>query len=140
MATSIQRLAIMVIILDLLLVMTGIFVYSTNDAILQTEAEQRIVNYQNWSYDLEEGFPNPTPDSQSIYLDRQFGDVKFGGRQVFNILKEGLEIRSTDECFGEDCSVEYKKWIITAIILFYTIINAVLGLEIFFIFYSKKYT
>ena len=138
MATSIQRLIVIVLMVDIMLALIGGFIFSTGQEDL--EYNNYIQSYENWSQDFRTIYPESNPDAETVYLDRQFGDAKYGGGAVFNLLGDGIGLPEIDSCEGQSCSNNNIKWIYSAVALVVAILNILLGFELFQIFYSKKNT
>lgn len=138
MATSIQRLVIIVLMVDLILALIGGFVYSTGQEDL--EYTNYVQSYQNWSKDFQTIYPESTPDAETVYLDKQFGDAKYGGKAVFNIFGGGVDLPSIDSCEGQSCNNNNMKWIYNIVLFVVAILNILVGYELFQIFYAKKNT
>jgi len=140
MANSVQRLIVMILLLNVILTLVGSFVYSVSDAHLLSEADTYLETYQNWTYDIETGFPNPTTDSGNVYIDKSYGDVTLGQKGFWEILKGGVSITYGGGCMGEDCSVSYVNWLVKGVQWILRIINILAILEVVYLVYSKKHT
>ena len=137
MATSIQRLMIVIIMMDILFVIVGGFVYNHSDPKL--EAIQYTDGYADWNKEFREIYPESNPDTSSVYLSQQVMDDKYGGQQVFKILSGGVEAPEI-EVSEADSGGTAGSWIYWAVGFVLLIINALGAFEIFQIFYSKKNT
>lgn len=138
MATSIQRMVIIVLMIDIILAIVGGFVYNTGQEDL--EFTNYVAGYQNWSKDFQEIYPSATPDAETVYLDKQFGDSKYGGKAVFNLFGGGIDTPEIDSCEGQSCSNSNIKWIYNIVAFVIAIINILLAYELFQIFYARKHT
>jgi len=138
MAISTQRLVVIVLMIDILISLIGGFVYNTNNQDLTYK--NYVGSYQNWSKDFQNIYPKSNPDAQTVYLDKQFGDAKYGGKAVFNLFGKGLDLPKINSCNGQSCKNNNIKWLYNVVTLIIALINILLGYELFQIFYSKKNT
>ena len=141
-ATSLQRILILVIILDIFLIMVFNFSYG-NIANNDNVASDSISKYGNFSRDFSNRFDTETDDEDRLQLNPSHGDPKAGGRAIWEIFNEGIGsggLRDSDNCLGSDCGFTYIYWVIFGFWLFMGIIHTLLGLEIYFMFINRKYT
>lgn len=137
MATSIQRIVVVLFMIDLLFVLTSAFVYNHSDP--QQEIAEYVDSYNTWNQEFREIYPEANPDTNNLYLSQEIMDDKYGGSQIFKILSGGVqtpELQTSESDSGGVAGV----WVFWGITLVIIIINALGAFEIFQIFYAKKNT
>lgn len=140
MATSLQRLIIMVLVLDLMLIMVGSFAYSTNQDYIQTQEETRVETYTNWTNSFHTNINTETDDESRLQLNPTFGDAKSSGKSMWELFKNGISISNYGSCLGEDCTYNYVYWVVAGVGLFVVIVHLLLAMEVYFLIINKKYT
>lgn len=138
MAMSTQRLAIIVIMLDLILAMMGYFIYNTGTQ--QVEIETYVTNQQNFTKTFDETFRSQTPDTATVYLDKQAGDSKYAGIAIWDIFSKKAEIPEGDTCDGISCNngtIKTFYWLVATII---GVFNILLIIEGYLVLINKKAT
>ncbi len=139
MGTSVQRLLIMLVLLNFLLVTIASVIYAVDSSTTLDEADTYLDSYDNWTYDMIEGFPNPTTDSGSVYIDKSYGDVALLQSGFWGILKGGLSMTYGSGCLGENCDIVYVNWLVNGIKWIIKLVNLLAILQILYIGYSKKH-
>lgn len=131
----------MLIIINILLLgLIPAIKLSINDNEVETQLKNQIGSYVEVTNEFNEEFTNPTPETQTTYLDKQYGDLKFAGGSVFDIIRNGIPNEDVETCVGEDCNSEVIKWIGIGIGTTLGVLDLIIIIELFFVFYSKKWT
>lgn len=138
MATSIQRIIIVLFIIDFLFVTVGLFINNHSDPTL--EAVKYESSYEEWNKDFRDYYPETNPDTSNNVLETEVMDSKFGGMSVFRVLEGGINLPDESGCAGFECESTAGVWVYTGIGILILLINLLGAYEIFQIFYAKKYT
>lgn len=141
-ATSIQRLLVMVVMLDLLIGFSLAFALSGSTATMKSDFTNYMEKGQNTTKSIQENYGTQTPDTTTNtgFIDKTFGDVRLIAGAIWDTIKTGLGMKGSNDCYGEDCSVDYIFWITGAVGLVLLIIHILIAVEAYFVFFSKKYT
>lgn len=137
MATSTQRLLVMTLALQTLLVMTSMMIGSNElyNNYVTTDGQ----DLQNHTANYITNFENTNPDTNANIFETQYGDQKEGGKGFFQILKNGVGYNNPCENDYTYCTITetkmggYLVWIIR-------IINLLIIFELFLLIYAKKNT
>lgn len=140
MATSIKRVIVMLVFIDLLLViMMGFASNITQNDVSTIEISNSYNGLENWTNDFNDQFTQSNPDTQVVQLDKSFGDVRFGQKKIYEILKDGIKYPFSYNCIDIDCSNTYQSAIQSGVKWFIILVNVFAIMDIIFIAYSKKY-
>lgn len=140
MATNLQRLIIMVVLMDFMIGLVAIFAFSSSLDYANTQAEEKIGMYENWTTQYNERVNTETDDEDRTILNPSFGDAKASGKGIWELMKKGVSIQDFGTCLGENCSYLYVYWIVFGVTTFIALIHLLLGLEIYFVIFNRKYT
>lgn len=139
MTVSLQRVLAIIIIFNTLIVLVNGFVYNVSSNERESEFGSILSNADELSNSYENNLPLVNPDSQQTKLDRSTGNVEFGQGFFGSILLGGIS-KSYLGCAVQECDTEYARWFTNGVTLFLWIVNILLGLEVLYLWYSKKYT
>lgn len=136
--TSIQRIIVAIFLLDLTIAL--VIFFALTGEIDNEGTGQHISQYTNWSGTFSERINSETDDIDRLQLNPSFGDAKASGKSVWEIFKEGVDTEGLGDNLGEDTSLPYKYWMVTAVSIFLLIIHILAALEAYFVFINRKYT
>ena len=140
MAISTQRLLIIVITIDVLMIIFGALAVGAETTGIENDIDNKMIYYQNWTYDYNENLNNPTVDESSTILDEKFSNTKGMGFRIIEIFREGTSRYMTLDCFGEPCDNNYIKHTANAIKFIWLALHFILALEALLLVYAKKNT
>lgn len=86
---GIKKLLIFTLAFQLIMSFAG-GIYQNNVDLAQQELLEQTAYYQDLHGDLGGNFGNTTPDTATISYEKSFGDTRYGGRQIWNMLKGGF--------------------------------------------------
>ena len=137
MGSSLQRLIILTIMLDLILILVGNFYVGTT-SIMETEIQSYESSYENFNSNFSDTYGSATPDTETTVLERTFGDQKFGGQMFWSVFKAGVTVPKACQSETEDLCPEMERLLLKGYSLAFVLINLLLLFEIFLILYTKK--
>lgn len=136
MATSLQRIIVLTLMLDLLLVLTGIYYAGTNN--YQNELNTYTNNIENYNSNYSSTYGSATPETEMTVLDKTFGDQKYGGSMWWSLFKAGITVPKTCQGINEVNCPQMEQYMMKGYSYAIIIINALLLFEAFLVFYTKK--
>lgn len=140
MATSLQRLIILVVFMDLLLITIMTYGSNVNEDYVNNQIDSRISMYTNWTTEANNRMNTQTDDENRLQLNPYFGDAKASGKSIWELLSKGIDIRNFGSCLGEDCSFSYIYFVVAGIGIFLAVIHMLLFLEIYMLIINRKST
>lgn len=145
MATSIKRVIIITLIMNLLFGIIMIFAGNIQASNNDLENEMNNFNeYQgNFTNSFNTEFSDTTPDTNTIQFNNNYGNVRAGQKNIVSILMggvgNGIKYVLQDECVDARCNRTFESWIKYGILLVWGLLNTFMILDIVFITYSRKW-
>ena len=127
----------MTVILDLMLVMVGVYYMSTPIS-LDNEILTYTDSYQDFHRNYSTNYGTTTTETQTTVLDQTFGDQKYGGQMWWTLFKAGITVPEACQGVNEAQCPAIERYLMRGYSFAFILINILLVLELFFIFYTKK--
>jgi hypothetical protein len=132
MATSIQRLIMFTLALNLVLTLClGFYNLQLTDD--YSEINKYSEGYQNLSSDFMNNYGEDNPNADAVYMEQSFGDTALGGLTLIELFKTGIGLADIPEGINE-----IEKLGMTLMMWAIRLINILLCVELFFMFYGRK--
>ena len=126
----------MFILLNLLF---GIIVSFSSNASTNT-FNTTITDVETWNEDFTSSYNKSNTDTQTVLMDKSYGDVKFGLGQIVSLMWKGIKFPFGGyECEIENCVNGLQNRLESSFRMVIGIINLLVLLEVVFLVYSKKY-
>lgn len=137
MGSSLERLIVMIIAVNLIVGLASGFAESITAEDLENDMDTFKEEGRDWHQEYEDRIMEINPDTQSVKLDNTALNVEFGQRSFAKIMLQGMAKTYTG-CTFRECENDRGVWISNGIALFLLIINVIIGFNIFLIIYTKK--
>lgn len=135
MGTSLQRVIVLTVVLNFVLLLTAGFIGDTSRT-----ANDEFDTFNNdrlsWQSNFSQGFENVPVDTATTVLDKSYGNTFFALGNIWSLLSGGID-GYKDQCDTNGCS-EFEIVLRKTFFTFILILNLLLVFELILLIYTKK--
>lgn len=142
MATSVQRILMMIVMIHLTLFLVNGFAHGASVSDIRERASQFVGEGSNWTSNLNDDMQEVNPDTSQVTIDRTALNTEVAQKSFAEFVSDGTDgiARVYLGCISQECSTPVGWWLNMGIALFMWAIAILGAYEIIVFIWGKKYT